>query len=212
MSFDLDPVNILKSVGYLGMLISVLLENGVIFLFFMPSDSLLFAAGLLTAMGYFDLWTTILVCFIGSVLGYMLGYAIGYKAGPAVFKEENEKYMTQKHLEHAKNFYNKYASFALVLARFFPVRAFVTTMAGASHVDYPTFMLYNVIGGAIWTVGLVLAGHFFGQLFTPEEMHFVFGGLLVCFLGVVVLMPLGAKWLKKKHDEHHESLKESEEE
>ena len=195
---DFDPIDILKSVGYVGMFISVVLENGVIFLFFLPSDSLLFAAGLLVSLGYFDLWITLGVCFLASIIGYMLGYSIGYKAGPKVFRENNKKMMTQKHLEHAKEFYNKYASFALIFARFFPIRAFISTMAGASHVDYPTFMLYNVIGGAIWSIGIILIGFFFGQLITPDDLNIVFAGLLVCCLSIFLTMPLALGYLKRR--------------
>jgi membrane-associated protein len=197
MSFDL--VNLIKSAGYLGMFASVLLENGVIFLFFMPSDSLLFTAGLLASMDYFHLETTIAVCFIGSVLGYMLGYSIGHKTGPIVFREGNQKMMTKKHLDEAKKFYDKHASFALILARFFPVRAFVCTMAGASQVNYGLFMLYNVIGGALWSVGLVLVGYYFGKILTPKELHFVFGAVFVGFLMVVCGMPLVANYLRKRN-------------
>lgn len=200
-----DLLDLLKSAGYVGMFLSVLLENGVIFLFFMPSDSLLFAAGLLAALGYFDLYVTISVCLAGSILGYCLGYALGFKAGPKVFREDNKKLMTKKHLDHAKEFYNKYASFALVLARFFPVRAFVSTMAGASHVDYATFMVYNVLGGAIWCVSLILLGFFFGKLLTPDDLHAVFGVLFAGFLLVVLGMPFLAKYLKNKYESKEES-------
>ena len=199
MPFDL--VNTLKSVGYLGTLVSVLLENGVIFLFFMPSDSLLFTAGLLASLGYFELDITIMVCFIGSVLGYMLGYSIGYKAGTMVFREDAKGMMDQKHLEQAKKFYDKYASFALILARFFPVRAFVSTMAGATKLNYFTFMLFNIIGGAIWSVGLVLVGYYFGELLTPKELHYVFGAVGVGFVAVVIAMPFALKYFKKRYSE-----------
>lgn len=204
--FHGDLLDLLKSAGYVGMFLSVLLENGVIFLFFMPSDSLLFTAGLLAALGYFDIYMTISVCFAGSILGYCLGYALGFKAGPKVFRESNTKLMTAKHLEHAKEFYNKYASFALVLARFFPVRAFVSTMAGASHVDYATFMIYNVLGGAIWSIGLILIGYFFGRLLTPDDLHTVFGVLFAGFLVVVIGMPFLAKHLKNKYEKREESV------
>lgn len=198
---DLNLVHLIKSVGYLGMLASVILENGVIFMFFMPSDSLLFTAGLLCSLGYFDLKLTIAVCFIGSILGYMLGYHIGYKAGPMVFKEDGKGMMDHKHLVQAEQFYNKYASFALVLARFFPIRAFVSTMAGASNVSYGMFMFYNVLGGALWSVGLILVGYYFGELLTPKELHFVFGAVFVGFILVVVAMPLGARYFKKRYAE-----------
>jgi membrane-associated protein len=179
---DVDLANTLESLGYIGMLVSILLENGVLLLFFLPSDSLLFTAGFLSAQGIFDIRLTILFCFIGSVLGYMMGYSVGHKAGPMLFKEQNQNYLTLQHLEKSKEFYNKYASWALVLARFFPVRAFVSSMAGASGMNYRVFMFYNILGGAIWSVSLTLGGYYFGKLFTPESLDTFFLAMFAVFI------------------------------
>jgi membrane-associated protein len=194
----LEMIEMLKSIGYLGMMLSVLLENGVVFLFFMPSDSLLFTAGFLCSQGYFDLYITIFVLFIGSVLGYQVGYSIGYKAGPMLFKDTGKGMMTQEHLDKAKMFYNKYASWALVLARFFPVRALVSSMAGATRMDYKEFMFYNVLGGAIWSVSLTLAGYYVGEFFAPKDLHHVFVFMIVAFVLIVAVIPVGMHYMQKK--------------
>jgi membrane-associated protein len=196
MAFDIE--HSLKSAGYLGILLSVLLENGVLFLFFLPSDSLLFTAGFLASQGFFNIELIIFVCFVGSVLGYMVGYSIGHKTGPMLFKDSNKSLMTVEHLEKAKKFYDRYASFALVLARFFPVRAFVCSMAGASNLNYGTFMFYNVLGGAIWSISLCLIGFYFGKLFAPKDLHYFFAVVIAVFVLVVAIIPFGVNYLRKK--------------
>lgn len=180
-----DLIPFIKSVGYLGILISIILENGVILFFFMPSDSLLFVTGFLASQGYLDLWLVMLICFIGSVIGYSIGYWLGEKAGPAIRAGKAGKHIDEEMLDKAKEFYNNYASWALVIARFFPIRAFVSLLAGASEMSYRTFMIYNVIGGAIWTVSLTLLGYYCGEFLAPEDLDKFF---IVIFVGFILTL------------------------
>lgn len=174
----LDLAAFIKSIGYLGILISVILENGVLIFFFMPSDSMLFVAGFLASQGILRLDLVILVCFIGSVLGYMTGYYLGYKAAPKLKNGKlADKYIKQEHFEKAEAMYKKHALLALIFARFFPIRAFVSFMAGATHIPYGKFMIYNVIGGALWTLSLTLVGYYFGEILAPEDLDGIFIGI-----------------------------------
>ncbi|MCB1591017.1 MAG: DedA family protein [Alphaproteobacteria bacterium] len=183
-----DLIPFIKSVGYLGILISIILENGVILFFFMPSDSLLFVTGILASQGYLNIWILLLVSFIGSVIGYSVGYWLGGKAAPAIRAGKAGKHIDEDMLDKAKEFYNNYGSWALVIARFFPIRAFVSLLAGASGMDYRTFMFYNVIGGAIWSVSLTLIGYYLSEVLTPEDLDTFFVLILIGFLLTVGTM------------------------
>jgi membrane-associated protein len=188
--FGPELIPAVKSFGYLGILLSIILENGVIIFFFMPSDSLLFAAGFLASQGVLDIRIVIPVCFVGAVLGYMLGYYLGQKAEPALRSGKVSKYVDQAQLLKAEELYRKYANVSLVLARFFPIRAFVSFFAGASAVPYKTFMIYNVLGGALWAVSLPLMGYYFGEFFTPEDLDSVMIAILAVFF--ICLLTMGA--------------------
>lgn len=183
-----DLIPFVKSIGYLGILISIILENGVIIFFFMPSDSLLFVTGFLASQGILDLWLVILLCFIGSVIGYSIGYWLGEKAGPAIRAGKAGKHIDAEMLDKAKEFYNNYGSWALVIARFFPIRAFVSLLAGASEMNYRTFMFYNVVGGAIWTLSLTLLGYYCGEILAPEDLDKFFIFVFVCFVITLATM------------------------
>lgn len=178
----------IKSLGYLGIFVSIVLENGVILFFFMPSDSLLFAAGFLASQGVLDIRLVLPICFIGSVIGYMVGYFLGQKAEPALRTGRFSKYVNKEHLLDAEKMYRKYANMALLLARFFPIRAFVSFFAGASAVPYKAFMFYNVVGGFIWSFSLVLIGYYFGEFFTPDDLDNVMIGISLLFFGGLILM------------------------
>ena len=188
--FGPELIPAVKSFGYLGIFLSVVLENGVIIFFFLPSDSLLFAAGFLASQNVLDIRLVVPICFIGAVIGYMVGYYLGAKAEPALRTGKVSKYIDQEQLLKAEEMYRKYANIALVLARFFPIRAFISFFAGASSVPYKTFMFYNVAGGALWATSLTLLGYYFGKHFAPEDLDRV---MIAIFIGFIVcLMTMGA--------------------
>jgi len=52
-----------------------------------------------------------------------------------------------------------------LLARFVPVvRTFAPVVAGVSKMHYRTFVMFNVIGGILWGVGVTTLGYFLGNI------------------------------------------------
>ena len=45
------------------------------------------------------------------------------------------------------------------------MRTFTPIVAGASNMHYRTFVKFNIIGGVVWSVGMVMLGYFLGQAF-----------------------------------------------
>ncbi|KKU03344.1 MAG: hypothetical protein UX99_C0038G0005 [Candidatus Amesbacteria bacterium GW2011_GWB1_47_26] len=140
-------------------------ESGLFFGFFLPGDSLLFTAGLLASQGYFNFATLLLVTFPAAVLGDNVGYWFGHKIGPKIFAREDSFLFKKHHLVAAQKFYEKHGTKTIVLARFVPfVRTFAPIVAGAAQMHYSTFMVYNLLGGFLWTIGLSSLGYFLGNL------------------------------------------------
>ena len=163
MHFDL--VSLIQTVGYLGIFAIVFLESGLLVGFFFPGDSLLFTAGFLASQGFFDIKVLIFGCFIAAVLGDTIGYLIGAKLGPKIFTKENSILFHKKHLERAQRFYDKHGGKTIILARFIPViRAFAPVVAGAGKMNYKKFLIFNLVGGVLWAIGVTLAGYFLGSL------------------------------------------------
>ena len=70
-------IELIKTVGYLGIFGIVFAESGLFIGFFLPGDSLLFTAGLLASQGYLNIAALLLIVFVGAVLGDNVGYAFG---------------------------------------------------------------------------------------------------------------------------------------
>lgn len=161
-----DLLEIIKTVGYVGLFLIIFAESGVFLGFFFPGDSLLFTAGFLASAAapggpVFSLPMLILVLTIAAVLGVSVGYWTGDKYGRRLFTNEKSFWRNPKRLDEAHAFYEKHGGKALVLARFIPaVRTFVPIAAGMAQMSYPKFLAWNVIGGVLWAAGMTAAGYF----------------------------------------------------
>lgn len=169
-------------IGYIIVFGMVFLESGLLIGFFFPGDSLLFTAGLLASQGFFDVKLLIVGCFLGAVLGDTIGYFIGYKFGRKLFQKEESLLFKKNHLLKAEAFYQKHGGKTIILARFMPViRAFAPVVAGIGSMTYPTFLFYNLFGGFLWSVGLILLGFYLGSTIPNVDKY------LLPIIGLIVL-------------------------
>ena len=103
--------------------------------------------------------------WVAAIAGDQLNYSIGRYFGPKVFQWENSRWFNRRAFEQAHAFYERYGAITIVLARFMPfIRTFAPFVAGVAQMDRRRFTVYNVVGASLWVLGLVLAGHLFGNL------------------------------------------------
>ncbi len=176
-------------------------ETGLVIIPLLPGDSLLFAAGALTALpeSGLNVHLLALLLFVAAVLGDTVNYWLGRKIGPAVFRRDDSIWLRKKHLERASAFFEKYGGRAIILARFVPiVRTFVPFVAGVGEMNYRRFFLFNVVGGFIWVYLFIYLGFFFGNLPAVRKNF----GLVILAIIVVSVLPIvfeGMKaWRAKK--------------
>lgn len=180
MHFNL--IEIIKTVGLVGVWGIVFAESGLFFGFFLPGDSLLFTAGILASQGYLNIWALAIGCFVAAVVGDTVGFVFGRKVGPKLFSRPDSKIFKKSHLNKAHQFYEKHGAKTIVLARFMPfIRTFAPIVAGAADMHYATFFTYNLIGGAIWGLGMPILGYFLGQVVPDIEKY------LLPVIAVIVL-------------------------
>ena len=164
----------------------VFVETGLLVGFFLPGDSLLVTAGIFAAAGYLNLSALLVFVSVCAVVGDQVNYIIGRKAGAALYNRPDSLFFKKRHLERAQDFYEKYGGKTIVLARFIPiVRTFAPAVAGAAQMNYRRFVLYNVFGGVLWVLSMVLTGYFLGSLVPNinQHIHWVIG--IVVFLSIL---------------------------
>lgn len=156
--------SVIRDIGLVGVTAIVFAENGLLIGFFLPGDSLLFTSGFLASQGYFEIWTLTILVYIASVVGNTVGYAFGSRYGRKLFQRPNSRFFKQENLLKTQAFYEKHGPKTIVLARFIPVvRTFAPIVAGVAGMGYRTFTFYNIVGGAIWAIGLTLLGYWLGS-------------------------------------------------
>lgn len=173
-----DFINwIIQNGGLYMMLFVVFAETGLFIGFFLPGDSLLFAAGIYMdelAKDFFGLhYSFILVLVIlASVLGNLVGYWFGFKTGPLLFERKDSWIFKRKHLMRAKEFYDQYGKATIFLAKFLPIiRTFAPIVAGIVKMPRPQFIFYNIAGSIVWVCSMMLGGYFL-EGWVKEEFGF----------------------------------------
>ncbi len=171
--------------GHLTLWAIIFAESGLLVGFFLPGDSLLFTAGFLASQQFLDIRLLIIGAFIGAVVGDNVGYATGHKFGRKLFHREDSWLFHKKHLVSAQMFYQKHGKKAIVLARFMPiVRTFAPIVAGIGSMNYRTFMVYNLGGGLLWTVGISLLGYFLGKVIPGVDQYLLPAVVLIVIVSV----------------------------
>ena len=182
----IDPEYLIKTFGMIGILAIVFIETGLLIGFFLPGDSLLFTAGLLSAQGILpDIWILLVTIPIAAIAGDQVGYLIGRKFGPPLFNRPDSRFFRREYVDKSAAFFEKHGPKTVVIARFVPVmRTFVPVMAGTSHMRYRTFVTYNVLGGLLWGVGVPALGYSLGQIeFVKNNIELIL--LAIVFLSVI---------------------------
>jgi membrane-associated protein len=205
---DVHLADMLRQYGawtYAILFLIIFCETGLVVTPFLPGDSLLFAAGAITAaannqpgeqqaLSIIILW---LVLMVAAVLGDTVNYHIGKAVGLRVFKED-ARVMKLEYLRRTEKFYAKYGGKTIILARFIPiVRTYAPFVAGASRMDYPRFLSFNIIGGVIWITSFLFAGYFFGNI--PAVKH-NFEYVVIGIIFVSIIPPI-LEWLKHRREQ-----------
>jgi membrane-associated protein len=193
-----DVRHLVQVGGYVGLTAIIFAETGLLIGFFLPGDSLLVTAGLLSSQPEFGLNIVVLgvILTIAAILGNSLGYVIGRYSGPRLFTRDDSLLFKKKHLFAAQAFYERHGGKTLVIARFMPiVRTFVPVVAGMAQMNYRSYTAYNVLGAVLWIWSMLLVGYFLG--FIPGvEQH-----LEKIILGVIFLslLPGLISWWRERN-------------
>jgi membrane-associated protein len=184
----IDPQQLIRSFGTIGLFLIIFAESGLLIGFFLPGDSLLFTAGLFAARGDLNIAVILVGCFVAAVLGDQVGYAFGRKVGPSIFSKPNSKLFKQEYVQRADQFFEEHGPKTILLARFVPVvRTFAPILAGVGSMKYRTFLVYNLIGGFVWAIGVTSLGYLLGDQIGEDNIDKYL--LPIIFVIIVISVP-----------------------
>ncbi len=143
----------------------IFVETGVVVMPFLPGDSLLFVVGAMCGTGLMHYGWSVGLLLAAAILGNQCNYTIGRFIGPKVFHWEDSRWFNKKAFNQAHAFYEQYGGITLVAARFMPfLRTFAPFVAGVAQMTRARFVLFDVLGGTLWVVGIISIGYFFGNI------------------------------------------------
>jgi membrane-associated protein len=170
-------------------------ETGLVFVPFLPGDTLLFVAGTLCGMDALQLQWVIPMLILAAVSGDNTNYWIGRTLGLRLFERASGRFIKREHLDKTRVFYEKHGGKTIIFARFIPIiRTFAPFVAGVGLMRYRQFVMFSVLGGTAWIVSLTMAGYLFGNIPVVKN------NLTLIVVGIVVvsLIPALREFLRQR--------------
>ncbi len=181
-----DLPALIKWAGYFGLTAIVFAETGLLVGFFLPGDSLLVTAGLVSARGLLNVYKLGILLNVAAALGNSCGYFIGYMTGPKIFTREDSLLFNKKHVQRAQEFYARHGRKAIVLAQFMPIiRTFSPVVAGVGRMPYRQFVVISVLGTILWVWSMLFTGYFLGRYIPGIDKHIEYVVLIVIFVSIL---------------------------
>jgi membrane-associated protein len=160
----LSADHILQAGGILALAGIIFAESGLLVGFFLPGDTILIPAGILAGQHKLNLYILLPAVALAAIIGYQVGYSVGERAGPRIFRRRDGLFFRADYIPRTEKFVRRHGGKSMILGRFLAViRTIVPIVAGVGRMPKRTFLLYNILGGIIWTSGLILASYWVGQ-------------------------------------------------
>lgn len=182
------------------------LEASAFLGFIFPGEIAVLLGGVLAYQGRVSLVSVIAAAVLGAIVGDSIGYLIGRRWGRSLLHGTVGRFSVIKrqldrHLDAAQAYVRRRRGRAVFFGRFTAaLRVLVPGLAGMSEVHYPTFLAYNVAGGAIWGTGFVLLGYLGGASYHRVERIASRAGLILLALVVLGLATTRVLRLLRERD------------
>lgn len=194
----IDIVNTFGDSTYLILFAVIFIETGAVIFPFLPGDSLLFAAAALSANVSYGLNIVLFIAIflVASIGGDSLNFFFGNKFGEIIPRHHIlGKFIKEKDLAKAREFFDKYGAMAIFFGRFIPIiRTLIPFVAATSDFPYKRFIKYNLIACISWVAICCGAGYYFGNIPIVKEN---FSMVIIGIVGIS-LIPAVIGYVKTK--------------
>ncbi|EHO54536.1 VTT domain-containing protein [Lentilactobacillus kisonensis] len=186
------------SLIYVGLFGVIFSETGLVFCPFLPGDSILFLCGSLSVLaGSLRIEILMPLFVLAAISGDFVNFKIGSRIAHHLKRKTKFTRLIKKlPLAKSHQFFAHHGNLAVSIGRFVPViRTMIPFTAGLSKMPTKTFLVYNVVGGLVWVLGVTLAGYFFGTVpFIKAHFELIFIGIAVASVLPIVLMALKKRY------------------
>lgn len=199
----ISPEHLVSTYGLAGIIFIIFAETGLLIGFFFPGDSLLFLAGAYAAstkpgVKHLALIPLLIGVSLAAILGGQTGYFIGRFAGDKLLSNPNARIVKPKYVAQTRKILEKYGETkAVLLARVIPiVRTFVSPVVGVIQMPLRKFIVANVLGGLVWSFGIILIGYSLGSAINIDKYILPITALII----IASVMPIIFEYRKQKNN------------
>lgn len=180
-------VELINTLGYLGIFISTLVESTFVPI---PAEVTMIPAGILVAEGRMNYWVALLFSSLGVIAGSAINYWFGYHYGrKLILKYGKYIFIKPRHIEKTEDFFSRYGAVAVFLGRLLPgVRHYIAFVAGIAQMRFRAFIAYTGLGGLIWMWVLLQLGYMSQRNADNPESNI--GGFETAVLAIVIVSVL----------------------
>jgi membrane-associated protein len=192
-------ISIPSNVGYVAVFVLIAIETmGVP----VPGETALIAGALAAHDGALSIEVLIVLAAAAAIIGDNVGFAIGRRWGRRLFEKPGIGYDQRLALlDLGEPFFAKHGPKAVFLGRWVSgLRIASAWLAGMNKMSWPTFLLWNALGGIVWAAGVGLGAYYAGHAFETVITRVGVVGAVAIVLPIVVFVAL-------RHRHHNEQLK-----
>lgn len=197
----IDVNHLVEVSGYPILFLLVMAESGGVPV---PGETAVIVGGVLSSRGKMQIELVIAVAALAAIVGDNIGYQIGRKGGrwllerPGPFRRQR-----QMVVETGEPFFERHGPKAVFFGRFIlGLRTWASWLAGANHMRWRTFFLWNALGGICWATGVGLIAYFVGQSASNAIATFGIYGL------VAVVLALGGVFIMHRRHRRHQRIQQ----
>jgi membrane-associated protein len=152
-----------------------------------PGETGLIAAAVLASQGKLKIEVVIAIAAAAAIVGDNIGYVIGRKGGRWLLERPGRfHYQRLQVLATGQPFFERHGPKAVFFGRFvLGLRVWASWLAGATHMHWRSFVVWNALGGIVWATGIGLAAYFLGHSAGNVVQAFGLYGLAALALAVV---------------------------
>jgi membrane protein DedA with SNARE-associated domain len=132
----------------------------------LPSEIIIPPAAWKAAQGLLNPFLIVLAGTAGSLIGAMFNYLLAVTLGrPIIYRLADTRLahmmmIDRKKVENAENYFLRYGKSSTFIGRLIPgIRHLISIPAGLSRMKLTDFMLYTIMGAALWTSILTILGY-----------------------------------------------------
>lgn len=153
-----------------------------------PGETGLIAAGVLSSQGKLHIEAVIPIAAVAAILGDNIGYQIGRKGGRWLLERPGRFHRQRLQvLSTGEPFFERHGPKAVFFGRFvLGPRVWASWLAGANHMRWRSFFLWNALGGVCWATAVGLVAYFLGSTAGNAIQAFGLYGLAAVLVAIAV--------------------------